>query len=94
MAYEEKTRSAKRSHNIIMENREKLTVSGVEDVSGFDENEIIMTTVCGNLVVRGTDLKIDKLSLDTGDVAVRGLIIDLSYEEVQVSRSLWARLFH
>lgn len=94
MAYEEKTGSVKRGHNIIMESREKLTVSGVEDVSGFDENEIIMTTVCGSLVVRGTELKIDKLSLDTGDVAVRGLITDLSYEEVQVSRSLWARLFH
>lgn len=94
MAYEEKARSAKRSHNIIMESREKLTISGVEDVSGFDENEIVMTTVCGALVVRGSDLKIDKLSLDTGDIAIRGLVTDLGYEEVQQSRSLWAKLFH
>ena len=94
MAYEEKLKPAKRSHNIIMESREKLTVSGVEDVSAFDENEIVMTTVCGSLVVRGSGLKIDKLSLDTGDTAIRGLITDLSYEEVQQSRSLWARMFH
>ena len=94
MAYEEKAKLARKSHNIIMENREKLSVSGVEDVSGFDENEIIMTTVCGNLVVRGSGLKIDKLTLDSGDVAIQGLITDLSYEEVQMSRSLWAKLFH
>ena len=94
MAYDEKMKPAKRSHNIIMESREKLTVSGVEDVSGFDENEIVMTTVCGSLVVRGSGLKIDKLSLDSGDVAIRGLITDLSYEEVQQSRSLWAKMFH
>jgi len=94
MAYEEKAKLARKSHNIIMENREKLTVSGVEDVSGFDENEIIMSTVCGNLIVRGSGLKIDKLTLESGDVAVQGLITDLSYEEIQPSRSLWAKLFH
>ncbi|MGI6029474.1 MAG: sporulation protein YabP [Candidatus Heteroscillospira sp.] len=94
MAYEEKSRSLKKTHNIIMEDRGKLTVSGVEDVASFDENEVVMSTVCGNLVVRGSELKIDRLSLDTGDVAVQGLITDLCYEEVAPSRSLWARIFH
>lgn len=94
MAYEEKVKSIKRTHNVIMEDRGKLTVSGVEDVTSFDENEVVMSTVCGNLVVRGSDIKIDKLSLDTGDVALQGLITDLNYEEVAHSQSLWARLFH
>ncbi len=94
MAYEEKAKSIKKSHNVIMENRGKLTVSGVEDVASFDEAEVIMSTVCGNLVVRGSELKIDKLSLDTGDIALQGLITELCYEEVAPSRSLWAKLFH
>ena len=94
MAYEEKQKLLKKSHNVIMEDRSKLTVSGVEDVASFDENEVIMNTVNGNLVVRGNGLKIDKLSLDTGDVSLQGLISDMSYEEVAHSQSLWARLFH
>ena len=94
MAYEEKLKPVKRSHNIVMEDRGKLTVSGVEDVSSFDESEIVMSTVCGSLIVSGSVLKIDRLSLDTGDVAVTGLVTALDYEEVAPSRSLWARLFH
>ena len=94
MAYEEKTKSMKKTHGVILEDRARLSVSGVEDVASFDEAEVVMTTVCGNLVLRGSELKIDRLSLDTGDVTLRGLVTDLSYEEVAPSRSLWARLFH
>ena len=94
MSYEDKAKTAKRSHNIVLEDRGKLTVSGVEDVASFDESEVVMSTVCGSLIVRGSELKIDRLSLDTGDVALTGLITALDYEEVAPSRSLWARLFH
>ena len=94
MSYEDKAKTAKRSHNIVLEDRGKLTVSGVDDVASFDESEVVMSTVCGSLIVRGSELKIDKLSLDTGDVALTGLITALDYEEVAPSRSLWARLFH
>lgn len=94
MTMAEKQKSAVRRHNVIMEDREKLSVSGVEEVASFDEAEIIMTTVCGSLIIRGSGLKIDKLSLDTGDVAITGLITDLCYEEVANSQSLWAKLFH
>ena len=94
MAYEEKIKSTKKAHSVIMEDRARLCVSGVEDVASSDENEVVMTTGCGSLVVRGSELKIDKLSLDTGDVTLRGLVTDLSYEEVAASRSLWARVFH
>ena len=94
MSYEDKAKTAKRCHNIVLEDRGKLTVSGVDDVASFDESEVVMSTVCGSLIVRGSELKIDRLSLDTGDVALTGLITALDYEEVAPSRSLWARLFH
>lgn len=90
----EKQNLMQKSHNIIMENREHLSVSGVLDVASFDEAEIIMTTAAGSLIIRGAELKIDKLSLDTGDVTLGGLITELCYEEVANSQSLWAKLFH
>ncbi len=93
MAYEEKQKAFKKAHNVIMEDRNKMTLSGVEDVSGFDESEIIMSTVCGSLILRGTGLKIEKLSLESGDVVIEGLITELSYQEVANSKSLWAKLF-
>ena len=53
-------------HHLILEERERLTVSGVEEVESFDENLIVMDTAQGVLVVRGEGLHIEKLSLDGG----------------------------
>jgi len=68
-------------HHIMLEERSSLTVSGVNDVERFDENEIVMSTSRGNLVVTGENLHIEKLSLDGGDLRVEGDVDSLSYEE-------------
>ena len=76
-----------------MESREKLSVSGVDDVSGFDENLIVLTTGQGDLTIRGQGLHIDRIDLDAGQLEVRGHIQELSYDEPARSGSLWSRLF-
>ena len=65
-------------HHIMMEERSSLTVSGVSDVERFDENEIVMSTSKGTLVVTGENLHIEKLSLDGGDLKVEGDIDSLN----------------
>ena len=67
--------------NTILENRNKLSVSGVKDVLSFDDQVIIMETELGLLTVKGENLKINKLSIDTSDVVVEGEISSLSYSE-------------
>ena len=93
MAYDEKVRQGTRPHNVIMEERSRLSVTGVEDVERFDESEIVMLTAQGGMTVRGDGMHIEKLSLDAGEVSVEGLITDISYEEAAPSGSLWSRLF-
>lgn len=66
-------------HNLIMENREKLSVSGVEDVESYNEEEIILHTQMDTLVITGYDLRINKLSVDTGEVSIEGNIDSLRY---------------
>lgn len=82
-------------HNVIMEGREKLTVSGVEDVDSFDENEIISKTVRGRLVIRGEAMKLEKLSLDTGEITALGKIDSIEYEndDSQETGGFLSRLF-
>ena len=94
MQYEEKKLRAETApHHVILEGRESLSVSGVEEVESFDENTIIMTTVKGTLVVRGEDLHIEKLSLDGGDLRVEGVVDSLSYEDDSRERGgFFARL--
>ena len=74
------------SHHLILEDRENLTVSGVEEVESFDENTIVMETAQGLLIVRGEGLHIEKLSLDGGDMKVEGMVESLSYEESRQRR--------
>ena len=67
-------------HRLELIGRERLTVSGVEDVERFDETGIIMSTSVGTLVITGEDLHIGKLSLDGGDLKVEGRVNALIYE--------------
>lgn len=81
-------------HRLELEGREKLTVSGVEDVERFDEASIIMSTCAGTLVITGENLHIGKLSLDGGELHVDGRIDSVSYEDgVSDQGGFFRRLF-
>ena len=73
-------------HRLELVGRERLTISGVEDVGRFDETGIVMTTAVGTLVVTGEDLHIDKLSLDGGELHVDGRIDAVTYEDESQGR--------
>ena len=61
--------------NIVLENREKLSISGVLDVLSFDDQIIIVETELGLLTIKGEDLRINKLSIDTSETIVNGNIM-------------------
>ena len=67
--------------NLILENREKLSISGVLDVLSFDDQIVIVETELGLLTVKGEGLRINKLSIDTSEVIVEGEISNLAYSE-------------
>lgn len=67
-------------HNLILENRKKLSVSGIEEVESFNEEEIVLRTVHhGVLVIKGFELHINKLNVDTGDVNISGTVTSMDY---------------
>ena len=73
--------------NIILENREKLTISGVVDVLSFDDQIVILETELGMLTIKAEDLKINKLSIDTQDVIIEGNINTLTYSDKEEKKS-------
>ncbi len=81
-------------HRLELDGRERLVVSGVEDVERFDESGIVMSTSAGILTVTGEGLHIGKLSLDGGELHVDGRIVSLTYEEPALTGGgLLRRLF-
>ena len=74
--------------NLILESREKLTVTGVLDVLSFDDQIVIIETQLGLLTIKGEDLRINKLSIDSSEVIIEGEIFNLGY-----SGSIWGKVF-
>ena len=69
------------NHNIIMENRSKINISGVEDVDSFDEQTVVLFTNAGLLTLKGRDFHINKLNVDSGEVVVEGDVESLTYSD-------------
>lgn len=81
-------------HNIIMEDRRHLTVSGVSDVDSFDEQTVIVFTEMGELTIKGEDLHINRLSLEMGELLVEGDIYALTYaDREEKSSGFFSKVF-
>lgn len=68
-----------KNQNIVLEDRSKMSISGVEQVDSFDENRIILSTIKGGISIKGGDLNISNLNLEDGKVKVSGLINSVEY---------------
>lgn len=90
---ERKQMTSNTIQNVILENREKLTISGVLDVLSFDDQIVIVETELGLLTVKGENLRINKLSLDTTEVIVEGTIFNLSYSEKNLDKKSGSNIF-
>ena len=88
----EKTRAATGPQNLMLENREKLLIQGVQQVESFDEETIQLDTLLGALVIRGRGLHIDRINDQNGEVAVTGEIVALLYDETRFKGGFLARL--
>ena len=68
-----------RAHKISLSNRSLGVITGVKDVVSFDLNEILLETQQGMLMVKGTDLHVNRLSLEKGEVDLSGNIDSIAY---------------
>lgn len=82
--------------SLSLENRKKLTLSGVIEVISFDEQKIDLTTNLGNLTIKGEELKMNKLDVQNGDVIIAGSIASMIYNgkiSKKSNESIISRLF-
>ena len=79
MNEERKSGTKAMPNNIILENREKLSISGVSDVESFDEKAIVVYTDDDLITVKGNELHINKLSIDIGELVIEGYVDSIVY---------------
>lgn len=69
--------------NITLENRKKISATGVEDVQNFSDDSITLSTSMGILVIKGSNMHITRYSLEDGKLTIDGEIDSLSYIQGQ-----------
>lgn len=79
---EDKTRALRgRVYAVELCNRETAAFTGVADVESFNEEEIVLLTDLGTIVLAGEGLHIVKLNLDDGVLEAEGRILALEYAD-------------
>ncbi|SMB89489.1 sporulation protein YabP [Thermanaeromonas toyohensis ToBE] len=78
-------------HRVEVFERQNICVSGVVQVMGYDEEEIILETTCGLLILKGKNFNISSLSLESGTLEASGFLHSLDYREEGTAKKSFLR---
>ncbi len=84
-----------REHKVVIENRERLIISAVNDVESFDDEKVIVLTGMGTMTVRGAGFRINRLNVDEGQLIIEGEIDGIEYSDTvrDTGGGFFGRLF-
>ena len=80
-------------HRLTLDERQRLTMTGVTEVVSFEDSGVVLRTSLGTLMVQGQQLQLKTLSAEGGQVEITGSIAAVSYAEDRHSGSWLSRLF-
>ena len=82
------------NHNITINERKNIIITGVKRIESFDNEEFLLETTMGNIVIKGIELEIIKLDTYQGSVSIKGTIISLSYtDSIKKEEGVFSKLF-
>ncbi|HHV11796.1 MAG TPA: sporulation protein YabP [Clostridiales bacterium] len=86
-----------KGHKLNINARKTAAITGVNDVLSFDAGEVLLQTEQGILMIRGSELHVNRLTLEKGEVDIDGKIDSLTYSDSsslgKSSENLFGRLF-
>lgn len=82
------THGLNKNHNATLENRKRLLLSGVTDVDSFNENQMLIFTELGELLIKGKNLHINEMNVETGDFSIEGDIWAIIYGDKDKNQRL------
>jgi sporulation protein YabP len=84
------------NHNITINERKNIVISGVKKIDSFDDEEFLLETSMGYLIIKGTSLEIIKLDTYQGNVSIKGKVNSINYLEnnkKEKEESMFNKLF-
>ena len=90
-----KSAASKAEHNLILNFREKLSITGVKEIINFDDKCINIKTLCGELSIDGENIHINVLNVERGELEVIGKFNGIYYFDIYDNdkKSLLSRIF-
>ena len=86
-----------KAHKLVVNNRKTSMVTGVLDVLSFDLNEILLETEQGMMMVKGSDMHVNRLNLEKGEVDLSGTIDSIAYSDAHIQgkqgENIFSKLF-
>lgn len=82
-----------KKHTVFIENRESAEVVGINDVSSFNETDITASCDWGEVVIKGSDLHVEILDLQSGKLLVNGKITAIIYNEKTQVKGFFKKAF-
>ena len=70
-----------RAHSLTLDNRQRAALTGISDVIAFDENQVVLRTDTGEIVLNGEGLHVTRLMLEEGQLAVEGKVDSVFYSQ-------------
>ncbi len=82
------------NHNITVNERKNIIITGVKKIDSFDNEEFLLETTMGSLIIKGNDLEIIKLDTYQGSVSIKGIVNSLTYnEQTKKEEGVFSKLF-
>ena len=82
------------NHGLTITERKNLIISGVKKIESFDNEEFLMETTLGFLVIKGSELEIIKLDTYQGNVSIKGRVDSLMYLDENLKKDKDLSLIH
>ncbi|MBO1004448.1 sporulation protein YabP [Pseudogracilibacillus auburnensis] len=85
-----------REHNVRINNRKEMEINGVKEIDSFDNEEFLLETNMGYLIVRGQNLQLKNLNVEEGLVQIKGKVYELTYvdeHQQEKAKGLFSKLF-
>ena len=91
---ENKSIPARSVHELILLSREKLSIRGITEILNFDENEVCIKTVCGDLLIDGNNIHVNVLNINEGELEITGKINGINYsDQPDEKKSILSKIF-
>ena len=69
------------NHELKMVDRSQIVLTGIKKIYSFDDEEFLMESTLGNVLLKGENLEIVKLDTHDGNVKIKGLVNSIAYVE-------------